>query len=120
MKTVLLVPMGATHARMRAAAVAAEEAGFDGVWTWDHLRDPEKGAASSVLEVWTVLSALADVTRGRSDRGYASAVERRRNQLRRDVLPARPSERIPAARTGAASHRGEARLKAAGILIRQL
>jgi alkanesulfonate monooxygenase SsuD/methylene tetrahydromethanopterin reductase-like flavin-dependent oxidoreductase (luciferase family) len=64
MKTdVLLVPMGATYARMRAAAVAAEEAGFDGVWTWDHLRDPDQGVASSVLEVWTVLSALAEVTR---------------------------------------------------------
>ena len=26
---------------MRAAALAVEEAGFDGVWTWDHLRDPD-------------------------------------------------------------------------------
>jgi alkanesulfonate monooxygenase SsuD/methylene tetrahydromethanopterin reductase-like flavin-dependent oxidoreductase (luciferase family) len=64
MKTdVLLVPMGARYAEMRQAAVAGEEAGFDGVWTWDHLRDPQGGAASSVPEAWTTLAALAEVTR---------------------------------------------------------
>jgi alkanesulfonate monooxygenase SsuD/methylene tetrahydromethanopterin reductase-like flavin-dependent oxidoreductase (luciferase family) len=59
----LLVPMGARYADMRQAAVAAEEAGFDGIWTWDHLRDPDRGPASRVPEVWTVLTALAEVTR---------------------------------------------------------
>lgn len=64
MKTdLLLVPMGARYRDLRAAAVAAEAAGFDGIWTWDHLRDPEGGAASRVPEAWTVLSALAEVTR---------------------------------------------------------
>ena len=64
MKTdLLLIPMGASYAEMRAAAVAAEAAGFDGIWTWDHLRDPERGAASSVPEVWTTLAALAEATR---------------------------------------------------------
>ena len=64
MKTdLLLVPMGATWAELRAAAVTAEEAGFDGLWTWDHLRDPDGGADSPVPEVWTVLSALAEATR---------------------------------------------------------
>ncbi len=64
MKTdLLLVPMGATYADMRRAAVAAEEAGFDGVWTWDHLRDPERGARSRAPEAWTVLTALAEATR---------------------------------------------------------
>ena len=64
MKTdLLLVPMGARYGEMRAAAVAAEEAGFDGLWTWDHLRDPDGGAASSVPEVWTTLAALAEATR---------------------------------------------------------
>jgi alkanesulfonate monooxygenase SsuD/methylene tetrahydromethanopterin reductase-like flavin-dependent oxidoreductase (luciferase family) len=58
----LLVPMGARYADMRRAAVAAEEAGFDGLWTWDHLRDPDGGSASRVPEVWTVLTALAEVT----------------------------------------------------------
>ena len=66
MKTdLLLVPMGARYAEMRAAAVAAEEAGFDGLWTWDHLRDPARpdGGGHGVPEVWTTLSALAEVTR---------------------------------------------------------
>src|SRR5262245_42679001 len=64
MKTdLLLMPMGARWADMRAAAVAAEAAGFDGIWTWDHLRDPDGGAGSRVPEVWTVLSALAEATR---------------------------------------------------------
>lgn len=49
MKTDLLpVPMGARYADMRRAAAAAEDAGFDGLWTWDHLRDPEGGARSRV------------------------------------------------------------------------
>src|SRR5262249_36353302 len=51
----LLIPMGGTYRAMRDAAVAAEESGFDGLWTWDHLRDPERGAASHVPEAWTVL-----------------------------------------------------------------
>lgn len=64
MKTdLLLMPMGARYADMRRAAVTAEEAGFDGLWTWDHLRDPEGGSRSRVPEVWTVLTALAEVTR---------------------------------------------------------
>ena len=64
MKTdLLLIPMGARYADMRRAAVTAEEAGFDGLWTWDHLRDPDGEARSPVPEVWTVLTALAEVTR---------------------------------------------------------
>jgi len=64
MKTdLLLVPMGADYPGMRAAAVAAEEAGFDGIWTWDHLRDPDGGGSPGVPEVWTTLSALAEATR---------------------------------------------------------
>jgi alkanesulfonate monooxygenase SsuD/methylene tetrahydromethanopterin reductase-like flavin-dependent oxidoreductase (luciferase family) len=57
----LLIPMGARWADMRAAAVAADESGFDGVWTWDHLRDPDGGGAPP--EAWTVLTALAEATK---------------------------------------------------------
>ncbi|MGH7356284.1 MAG: LLM class flavin-dependent oxidoreductase [Candidatus Rokuibacteriota bacterium] len=55
--------MSARWADMRAAALAAEDAGFDGLWTWDHLRDPDGAASPGVPEAWTVLTALAEVTR---------------------------------------------------------
>jgi alkanesulfonate monooxygenase SsuD/methylene tetrahydromethanopterin reductase-like flavin-dependent oxidoreductase (luciferase family) len=58
----LLIPMGARWAEVRAAAVAADEAGFDGIWTWDHLRDPD-GDPAGVPECLTTLAALAEVTK---------------------------------------------------------
>jgi alkanesulfonate monooxygenase SsuD/methylene tetrahydromethanopterin reductase-like flavin-dependent oxidoreductase (luciferase family) len=62
MKTdLLLIPMSARWVDMRAAAVTADEVGFDGVWTWDHLRDTDGGSAPP--EAWTVLTALAEATR---------------------------------------------------------
>jgi alkanesulfonate monooxygenase SsuD/methylene tetrahydromethanopterin reductase-like flavin-dependent oxidoreductase (luciferase family) len=50
--------MGATYAGMKRAALAAEGAGFDGIWTWDHLRDTDGSAPTP--ECWTTLSALAE------------------------------------------------------------
>ncbi|HEV8587134.1 MAG TPA: LLM class flavin-dependent oxidoreductase [Methylomirabilota bacterium] len=55
--------MSARWAEMKAAALAAEEAGFDGLWTWDHLRDPDGDGGPGTPEAWTVLTALAEVTR---------------------------------------------------------
>ncbi len=57
----LLLPFGATYAEMRAAAVAAEEAGFDGIWTWDHLRDADSNSGR-VPEALVTLTGIAEAT----------------------------------------------------------
>jgi len=57
----LLDPFGARWADLRSAALAAEEAGFDGIWTWDHLAG-RVHRRDHVLECWTLLSALAEAT----------------------------------------------------------
>src|SRR5687768_13988261 len=57
----LLDPFEANWPDVRRAAVAAEAAGFDGIWTWDHLAGSVHQAAG-VLECWTVLSSIAAVT----------------------------------------------------------
>ncbi len=56
----LLDPFAARWGSMRGAALSAEAAGFDGLWTWDHLAGQAHGA-DDVLECWTVLSALAAI-----------------------------------------------------------
>ncbi|MGI9023128.1 MAG: hypothetical protein ACR2HV_07850, partial [Acidimicrobiales bacterium] len=59
MRTDLLFdPFGARWTDMRAAALAAAEAGFSGLWTWDYLAGSVHGA-DSVLESWTLLAGLA-------------------------------------------------------------
>jgi alkanesulfonate monooxygenase SsuD/methylene tetrahydromethanopterin reductase-like flavin-dependent oxidoreductase (luciferase family) len=58
---VLLDPFAARWAAVRDAARAAEDLGFDGIWTWDHLAGTAH-RASHVLEAWTTLSALAAIT----------------------------------------------------------
>jgi alkanesulfonate monooxygenase SsuD/methylene tetrahydromethanopterin reductase-like flavin-dependent oxidoreductase (luciferase family) len=58
----LLVPFGASYQDMRAAALTAEEAGFNGLWTFDHFREPLPYAGRPTLECWTVLTALAEAT----------------------------------------------------------
>jgi alkanesulfonate monooxygenase SsuD/methylene tetrahydromethanopterin reductase-like flavin-dependent oxidoreductase (luciferase family) len=54
-------PFDAEWPRLRDLAIAAEERGYGGVWTWDHLSGVVHGQRH-VLEGWTVLSALAAVT----------------------------------------------------------
>jgi alkanesulfonate monooxygenase SsuD/methylene tetrahydromethanopterin reductase-like flavin-dependent oxidoreductase (luciferase family) len=58
----LFDPFDARWPELLAAALVAEEAGFDGVWTWDHLAGGVH-RQDRVLECWTVLSALASVLR---------------------------------------------------------
>jgi alkanesulfonate monooxygenase SsuD/methylene tetrahydromethanopterin reductase-like flavin-dependent oxidoreductase (luciferase family) len=55
---VLLDPFGSRWDEVHAAAVAAERAGFDGVWVYDHLAGSVHGAPR-VLECWTTLTAIA-------------------------------------------------------------
>lgn len=55
----LLVPFGTSYVEMRTAALAAEEAGFNGIWTWDHLRDSGGG---EVPEALMVLAGIAEAT----------------------------------------------------------
>lgn len=54
-------PFDAHWAPIRDLAVAAEERGYAGIWTWDHLSGVVHGQRH-VLECWTILSALAEVT----------------------------------------------------------
>jgi alkanesulfonate monooxygenase SsuD/methylene tetrahydromethanopterin reductase-like flavin-dependent oxidoreductase (luciferase family) len=53
----LLDPFGSSWEETRQAALAAEQAGFGGIWMWDHLAGSVHGE-SHVLECWTVLCAL--------------------------------------------------------------
>ncbi len=57
----LVDPFDASWPPVRDLAVAAEEQGWDGLWTWDHLSGVVHGQ-DHVLEGWTLLSALAAVT----------------------------------------------------------
>ena len=50
-------------AGFRDAAVAAEAAGWDGVWTWDHLLAIQGPWEQPIFEGWTALAAVAAITR---------------------------------------------------------
>jgi alkanesulfonate monooxygenase SsuD/methylene tetrahydromethanopterin reductase-like flavin-dependent oxidoreductase (luciferase family) len=54
----LFDPFGARWADVRRGALAADAAGFDGVWLYDHLAGSAHGARD-VLECWTTLTAIA-------------------------------------------------------------
>lgn len=54
----LFDPFGAHWDQVQEAAIAAEAAGFDGVWTYDHLAGSVH-RTSRVLECWTTLTAIA-------------------------------------------------------------
>lgn len=54
----LFDPFGGRWPDLRDGAVLAEQAGFDGVWLYDHLAGSVHGS-SRVLECWTALTAIA-------------------------------------------------------------
>ena len=47
---------------LRSAALTAETAGWDSVWTWDHLLAIQGPWQQPILEGWLVLGALAEAT----------------------------------------------------------
>src|SRR5262249_21370894 len=55
---VLLDPFGTSWSDLYGSAAASVEAGFAGIWTWDHL-DGRVFNETHVHECWTVLTAIA-------------------------------------------------------------
>ena len=50
-------------AAFRDSAMAAEAAGWDGVWTWDHLLAIQGSWEQPIFEGWTALAAVAALTK---------------------------------------------------------
>jgi alkanesulfonate monooxygenase SsuD/methylene tetrahydromethanopterin reductase-like flavin-dependent oxidoreductase (luciferase family) len=58
----MLLPVRVPFARLEATARAADEAGFDGLWMFDHLDTPHADRGSPTLDVyegWTTATMLA-------------------------------------------------------------
>jgi F420-dependent oxidoreductase-like protein len=58
----LLWPQTNTWPALRDAAVRADRAGLDSLWTWDHLMAIVGPSEQPILEGWTTLAALAALT----------------------------------------------------------
>ncbi len=58
----LLWPQTGSWPAIRDAAVRADQAGLDSLWTWDHLMAIVGPPEQPILEGWTTLAALAAVT----------------------------------------------------------
>lgn len=52
-----------SYREIRDVAIAAESAGFDSVWVFDHLLFRLDGETSGIHECWTILAAIAEATR---------------------------------------------------------
>jgi alkanesulfonate monooxygenase SsuD/methylene tetrahydromethanopterin reductase-like flavin-dependent oxidoreductase (luciferase family) len=55
-------PQATEWAPYRDALVAADQAGWDSIWTWDHLLSITGGWDQSIFEGWTSLAAIAALT----------------------------------------------------------
>lgn len=51
-----------SYALIRKMAIAAEAAGFDSIWVYDHLLFRFDGRTTGIHECWTILSAIAEAT----------------------------------------------------------
>jgi alkanesulfonate monooxygenase SsuD/methylene tetrahydromethanopterin reductase-like flavin-dependent oxidoreductase (luciferase family) len=58
-----LWPQRTTWAEARDAALAAEAAGWDSVWTWDHLMAIQGPWQQPIFEGWMFLAGLAEATK---------------------------------------------------------
>lgn len=71
MKVGLMLPLGHNDAlggplswpELRDMAVAADSGGLDSVWGADHLLFRDEGETSGIHECWTILTAVASLTR---------------------------------------------------------
>jgi alkanesulfonate monooxygenase SsuD/methylene tetrahydromethanopterin reductase-like flavin-dependent oxidoreductase (luciferase family) len=71
MKIGLMLPIGQQEksgrtlpwSDLREMALAAEESGLDSIWAADHLIFRADGSSSGIHECWTVLTAVAAITR---------------------------------------------------------
>jgi F420-dependent oxidoreductase-like protein len=57
-----LWPQSTTWPEVRASATAAEAAGWDSIWTWDHLLAIQGPWQQPIYEGWTFLAGLAAIT----------------------------------------------------------
>jgi F420-dependent oxidoreductase-like protein len=57
-----LWPQQTTWPDLRDAALAAEAAGWDSIWTWDHLLAIQGPWEQPIFEGWSVLTAIAPLT----------------------------------------------------------
>ena len=60
----LLWPQTSSWPAIRDAALRADRAGLDSLWTWDHLMSIVGPWEGPILEGWTTLAALAAITTG--------------------------------------------------------
>jgi probable F420-dependent oxidoreductase len=51
-----------SYSEIREVALAAETAGFDSVWVFDHLLFRSDGKDEGIHECWTILAAIAEAT----------------------------------------------------------
>ncbi|HVM40750.1 MAG TPA: LLM class F420-dependent oxidoreductase [Acidimicrobiia bacterium] len=52
----------AKWAKVREVALAAEAAGYDSIWVYDHFHNVPRPAHEAVFECWTTMAALAEAT----------------------------------------------------------